>query len=126
MNKIVIELCTEDRARLDRLAELIEKLAEPVVTESYTILPQQGDVAVGAVKAAGEKVETIPEPQPEPQPEPAPVVSLADFQKAIVTRCAESPETKKKVQALVTKYADRVSNVPEEQRAQFLDELAKI
>lgn len=118
MNKIVIEFCAEDRARLDRISEALEKLAPVTVTldvpelgGSFDVLPQQDDVAVGAV---------------DPAPEAVPVISLADFQKAVVLRGAESPETKKKVVALISKYADCISNVPEDRRAEFLEELAKI
>ena len=56
---------------------------------------------------------------------PAPV-SLGDFQKALVTRCAESAETKAKVQALVHRYAESVSAIPEDKRPEVLAALAQI
>ena len=61
--------------------------------------------------------------------EPAPevkAVSLGEFQKAIVTRCAESPVMKAKVQALVHRYAASVSAIPEDKRSEVLAELAKL
>ena len=53
-------------------------------------------------------------------------ISLGEFQKAIVTRCAESVATKEKVQALVHKYAASVSAIPEDKRREVLAALDKI
>lgn len=62
-------------------------------------------------------------------PAPAPAVkpvSLAEFQKAITIRCAESAETKAAVRGLVQEYATSVSAIPEEKRSEFLAKLAAI
>ena len=118
MNRIVIELCAEDRARLDRLSEALEKLAPvnltlevPELGGSFAVIPQETEA---------------PMAEAAPTAEAAPAISLADFQKAVVLRGSESPEVKKKVVALISKYADCISNVPEARRAEFLEELAKI
>lgn len=93
-----------------------------------------------ATKAAGFPVEGTAHLEPTvaapvaPAPEPAPVelapevkpVSLGEFQKAIVTRCAESPVMKAKVQALVHRYAASVSTIPEDKRPEVLAELANL
>lgn len=112
MNRIVIELCAEDRARLDRLSEVLEKLAPVNLTLE---VPELGGF-----------FDVIPQEAEAPMAEAAPVISLAEFQKAVVLRGSESPEVKKKVVALISKYADCISNVPEARRAEFLEELAKI
>ena len=133
MNKIVIELCTEDRARLDAIIAGLEKF--PRVGLDLASGP---DFTVSAPAAEAHPIDAPvehfdppaadPEPavDPEPVPAPAPVVSLGEFQKAIVVRCAASPEMKKKVQALVKKYAESVSLVPEEKRAEVLAALAEL
>lgn len=114
-NKIVIELCAEDRARLDAIIDgLQNRSAAPVETLTT-------DFAA-----------SFPDPQPEPEPAPveapapAPVPSLAEFQKAITLRCAESAAVKTKVRALVNRFAPSVSEIPEEKRAEFLDLLSKL
>lgn len=114
-NKIVIELCAEDRARLDAIIDgLQNRSAAPVETLTT-------DFAA-----------SFPDPQPEPEPAPAevptpaPVPSLAEFQKAITLRCAESAAVKTKVRELVNRFAPSVSEIPEEKRAEFLDLLSKL
>ncbi len=132
MNKIVIELCEEDRQRLDmlfyRLGVLIERLPEPApVIEP----PQPLQInSLDPEHPADASVSHLDPPAPAPDPvdeAPAPApISLGEFQKAIVTRCAESAATKQKVQALVHKYAESVSAIPEEKRAEVLTALAEI
>lgn len=140
MNSIVIELCAEDRARLDKILKALENAAPRcdnclrLVADLSKPSPAEPDVGIidpNVAQALGAPEAPAPAPVraavPEaPAPVAAPVISLAEFQKVIVTRCAESPDTKKKVQALIANYADCVSNVPEERRAEFLEELAKI
>lgn len=136
MNKIVIELCAEDRQRLDLLLEtgrLIQaELQHRRESAEAARLPRMGQAPDGTVMIIPDHPADAPATHLEP-PDPAPVsapkakpVSLGEFQKAIVTRCAESLETKKKVQALVHKYADSVSAIPEDKRAEVLSALAEI
>lgn len=122
MNKIVIELCEDDRQRLDmlfyRLGVLIERLPAPApIIEPPPPLPVTPDPAVEHPADA-----TVSHFEP---PAPAPI-SLGEFQKVIVTRCAESADTKEKVQALIHQYADSVSAVPEAKRAEVLAALKEI
>lgn len=120
-NKIVIELAPDDRQRIDDLvgaltlvASVIGSATPPTMQMSPVVIPK----AEHPVDAPADHFDP---------PAPAPVpVSLGEFQKAIVTRCAESAETKKKVQALVHKYADSVSNVPQDKWSEVLTALAEI
>lgn len=131
MNKIVIELCEEDRTRLDRIISGLE------ILNAASAKVQMDNPAINAVAAehpAGESTThlepTVAAPDaPAPEPAPAPevkTVSKGEFQKAIVVRCAESPVMKAKVQALVHRYATSVSAIPEDKRAEVLAELAKL
>ncbi len=125
MNKIVFELCPEDRARLDSIIAGLAKIAAeaaPLVVEAKAgITPAAEEHPIDA------PVEHFDPPASDPEPEPeVPVVSLGEFQKAIVVRCAASPEMKKKVQALIKKYAESVSLVPEEKRTEVLAALAEL
>lgn len=138
MNKIVIELAAEDRKRIDELIAFAGLIAGELKSAAPGPVLMNG----AAFRAAAEHPADAPTthleppvaapaasiPQPatvEPTPEVKPV-SLGEFQKAIVTRCAESPAMKAKVQALVRKYADSVSNIPEGKRSEVLAELAKL
>lgn len=130
MNKIVFELCAEDRARLDDiiagLAALVPSGAMPEAAEALAekhpldapINHLEPPVAAPAAR--------VPDPAPvEPAPEVKPV-PLGEFQKAIATRCAESVAVKEKVRALVHKYAPSVGEIPEGKRPEVLAALAKL
>ena len=123
MNVIEFRLCDEDRARLDRVVAGLEAL----------VLQKQSELDDALIDATGvlanHPVEGAAHLEPPADPEPAPVVkpvSLSEFQKAIVTRCAESPVVKAKVQALIHRYAASVSAVPEDKRSEVLAELAAL
>lgn len=138
MNMIVIELCAEDRARLDDIIAGLAKVADaaaaeaaPLISEATALLAASAEHPADASTAHLEPPVAAPaasQPEPaavEPAPEVKPV-SLGEFQKAIVTRCAESAAMKSKVQTLVHKYAPSVSEIPEGKRADVLAELANL
>ena len=147
MNTIVIEFCPEDRARLDAIISGLERLAPAALSSvsmdrkgieiNFDSVPASDQapmvsiasgigVAVGKIPA-DDPVADLPADDPAPAADPAPApMSLEEFQKAVTVRCAESPETKKAVRALVKKYAASVSTIPEDKRSEFLTELAKI
>jgi hypothetical protein len=125
MNKIVFELCAEDRARLDAIIAGLQHLGGVPGAPDGVLHPADASTAHLEPPAAAPAA-SQPEPAPVvPAPEVKPV-SLGEFQKAIVTRCAESAAMKAKVQALVHKYAPSVSEIPEDKRAEVLAELAKL
>lgn len=111
MNQIVFELCPEDRARLDAIITGLSNLsaapAAPAPAPAPAAPADPADPAEGSAPTA------------------APV-DLAEFQKAITVRCAESPEIKKAVKAIVNRYAASVSTIPADKRSEVLAELAKI
>lgn len=131
MNIIEFKLCEEDRARLDRIATALEGLALQKQSELDDALLDKTGVLND--HPTGESVAHLEPPvaapaapvEPAPTPEVKPV-SLGEFQKAIVTRCAESPVMKAKVQALVHRYAASVSTIPEDKRSEVLAELANL
>jgi hypothetical protein len=126
MNVIEFRLCPEDRARLD---DIIRGLAALVPAGTMSDAAEALTHPADAPTAHLEPPTDLPAPAPAPDPVPAPAqkpISKGEFQKAIVTRCAESADTKKKVQALIHSYADSVSAIPEEKRAEVLAALAKI
>lgn len=138
MNVIEFKLCAEDRARLDAIiAGLQSRAAAPAEFQTHYMgkwdipaAPAEEHPADAPTAHLEPPVAAPAASQPEPPAvEPAPEVkpvSLGEFQKAIVTRCAESAAMKAKVQALVHKYAPSVSEIPEAKRPEVLAELAKL
>lgn len=128
MNTITIELCAEDRARLDRILDALT---------SHDCSRCANDVAkyvVGTLETAQEPAEA-PEPikeettQPEPEvvapaAEAAETVSLADIQKKVVALSAAGK--KAEVREIVTKYASRVSAIPVEHTAEVWQQLCAL
>lgn len=134
MNKIVIELCADDRQRIDELIAFAGLIAgelkrRPVVGldlaqgPDFTAPLQTEEVYVGHPVEGAAHLEPVIIEAPDSAPAP---ISLGEFQKVIVTRCAESADTKEKVQALIHQYADSVSAVPEAKRAEVLAALKEI
>lgn len=121
MNTITIELCAEDRARLDAIIAGLQAQA-PAVEAPAPVVETHAPVDFPVVDTS---VPWDPDPAPAPAPAAKPV-SLAEFQKAITIRCAESSEVKAAVRGLVQEYASSVSAIPEEKRPEFLAKLAQI
>ena len=53
-------------------------------------------------------------------------VSLAEFQKAVTQAVAKGPKQKAAAKEIINKYAASVSAVPEDKRAEVMEELSKI
>ena len=128
MNRIVIELSADDRHILEGLADAVTLLASVIGNAQprdvqEKIIAEENGPAPDPAEEHPVDASIIPFDPPAPAPVP---VSLGEFQKAIVTRCAESPDTKQKVQALVHKFADSVSAIPEDKRSEVLAALAQI
>lgn len=158
MNVITIELCAEDRARLDRLIAAMErKTCDKCVATVSEVLgqarvpasdPLQQKLADTLAKA-GEPTEApknathapsgvpaspnthpideeLPWAESAPAPVPVKEIDLAEFQKALTLRCAESEEMKARVRALLHEYGPAASKVPADKRAEVLERLAKL
>lgn len=141
MNTITIELCAEDRARLDRLTAALEKRVtqeEPITvsipnpsddyiqkTLAETLAKATPSETAGNEPQATEepaKAETLPKEEP-PKPvekteapvaEDKPAVTLPQIQQKVVQLCAADKGAKKpKVHAIVTAYSPTVSGLKE-------------
>lgn len=125
MNVIEFKLCAEDRQRLDEIIAFTGMIAAGMKSRAAAEHPADASTAhlepPVAAPAACQPEPAAVEPAPEVKP-----VSLGEFQKAIVTRCAESAAMKAKVQALVHKYAPSVSEIPEGKRSEVLAALSDL
>lgn len=131
MNNITIELCTEDRARLDRLAEALEALR---ASQLQPIEPDPVQAALAETLAKATKAQESPEnatgaaeaetlattPQEEEKPEaeaPAPAVSekkvtQADIRSLYVMLSASGK--KEEAKAIILPHASKISDIPDE------------
>lgn len=122
MNHITIELCTEDRARLDRILDALERVAP---RQLYAL--DLGTATEGAEnEPEAPKAETPKETQPEPekptQPEKtAPTVTVEDVRSKVIQ--LNGTGKKAEVFAIVKAYASKVTDIPADKLAEVLDKL---
>jgi len=139
MNKITIELCTEDRARIDALfqelvnvrrllagAETEAPKAEAPKAEApkaeapkaaEPVKPAEAPKAEAPKQAAPEPAPAAPAPKTEAAPE-APEVTVAELQAKVVelVNAGKKAETRE----IILKYAQNVGSIPAEKRAEVL------
>lgn len=145
MNTITIELCKEDRKRIDEVIAFLGLIVGELKSrgipvskelEAAVALPRMTQAEDGTVKLVKPDhpiegtahLEPIEAPAAENLPwETAPEpVSLAEFQKAVTQAVAKGPKQKASAREIINKYAASVSAVPENKRAEVMAELAKI
>jgi hypothetical protein len=155
-NTITIELCAEDRARLDRLTTALERLQPTTfITSDVEADPDQltiddvqqrladtmakVETPTEAPKNATEeaKAEALPIIPPEEEKptaeetaptEPAkPTVTLEQIQQKVVQLAAGNGGAKKaKVREIVNAYAKKVSDLPEDKWTEIWDKLTAL
>lgn len=123
MNTITIELCAEDRARLDKLQATMEQLAAKGVPATVTEAPKSEPTQEQLPEQVVIPEVVEPEKAPEPQTE-APKVSVNDVQRKVVE--LSQAGKKAEVRAIVKAYADKVSTIPEDKLAEVLQKLTAL
>ncbi len=110
-NTIIIELCAEDRARLDRLAEAMEKkTCDRCVSSAIECLKQPTELKT-------------PE-EPAAQPEPTKQVDRAELRAKVIELSAKG--FKEQTKDIVRVYAPTVSSVPEDKIAECYEKLVAL
>lgn len=111
MNIITIELCAEDRARLDRIISGLE-----AITGVAPVASNPDQVTLEEVIAETET--------PRPAAEEAAEVTLSDIQQKVVTLSAAG----KKAQAreIVKAYAERVTLLPKDKYVEVMGKLSAL
>lgn len=160
-NTITIELCAEDRARLDRLAEALERKtcdkcvaaaleykeavlaeaqADPIQQKLAETLAKASTPTEKPTEAAGEAKaepaqtadpieETTTQEDPAPAEEAKQTITVTQEQlqqKVMQLAAANSGALKAKVREIVNAYAKKVSDVPEDKRAEVWDKLTAL
>lgn len=120
MNTIIVNLCEEDRQRLDRIIAALERPAPKYehcandVAESADITPEEKPV----------EVQEAPKVEPKAEPE-QPSVGRADIQKKVVELSAAGK--KDSVRDVVLAYGNtKVSDIPEDKLAEVWQKLTSL
>ena len=114
MNTITIELCAEDRARLDSILEQLRQLNQ---------MPAVFD---GKEPEKKQQTATKQEPKQEPKQESAPTIQLTDLQTLVQELASPGSGKRDKVKALVKGYAERVSLIPEDKWPEVYEALTAL
>ena len=114
MNTITIELCAEDRARLDSILEQLRQLNQ---------MPAVFD---GKEPEKKQQTATKQEPKQEPKQESAPTIQLTDLQTLVQELASPGSGKRDKVKALVKGYAERVSLIPQDKWPEVYEALTAL
>lgn len=141
-NTITIELCAEDRARLDRLATALEARttsADPIQEQLAAVIASASTPtecpteATEAPKAdAAPIIQTEEEAPTEaeettPAETPEPAVTLEQIQQKVVQLAAGFGGSKKaKVREIINAYAKKVTDLPEDKWAEVWKKLTAL
>jgi hypothetical protein len=125
MNTIIVNLCEEDRQRLDRIIAALERPAPKCercaddVAEFVDDRLRQNGLEPQATE------DTAPEEKPAEEAKPEqPAVSRADIQRKVVELSAVGK--KEQVREVVKEYADRVSAIPEDKLVEVWQKLTAL
>ena len=124
-NHITIELCAEDRARLDRLAEALERrVCDKCVTAAIEFTKTTHET-----KTEPAPVEAPKEEETSPQEEPvtasaAPTVDRAELRAKVIELSAKG--LKEQTRDIVRAYAQTVTDVPEDKVAECYAKLVAL
>lgn len=126
MNTITIELCAEDRARLDNIIEALRGQAGGCSCTKVEA-PEQTAPAAAPEEPAPEEPEPAtelpfdPEPAAAPKEHAAQEVTTAELQSKVVQLV--SAGKKEETRAIVKAYAESVGQIPADKRAEVMAKL---
>lgn len=122
---VTVELCAEDRARLDSILEALKQPHVSPATKHGDVIIEEHVQLAQAVQeapvAAAEEKPTKNPPEAEKPAEAAPAPTEAEL-RSLVQKLVASGQ-RDAVKAIVQQYAARVSDVPEDKRAECIEQL---
>lgn len=122
MNHITIELCTEDRARLDRILEALERVAPRQLYALDLSAPLESPENEPQAPEAETPQETQTETKKPTEPKnEAPAVTVEDIRSKVLALTAAGK--KEELKAIIKDYAPKVSEIPADKLAEVLDKL---
>lgn len=127
MNTInmTIQLCEEDRRRLDVISDTMELIRLALTNgPSPAAAPANPEVDFAPEEETPGQM-SFEQPEPEIKDEPVvPWVTMADIQKKVVD--LSTAGKKNAVKAIIQEYAPKVSAISEDKYAEVLEKLAKL
>lgn len=124
MTTIQIELPQSLEAKLDKILNLLEGLGGISVAPARQEAQKAEPVNPVQEAQKAEPVKATTETQAPPASEPVKTYSKADVQQAVVK--ASAAGYKAQVREIVTKYAPRVSEIPEDKYGEVMDALSRL
>ena len=122
--KVTLELCAEDRKRLDDILEgLVRRCDSCVELVAQAPAKAEENTPESVQPVDGQPTPSEPEPTTESQEE-TPSVKREDIQKLVVTLSAAGK--KDQVREIVKAYADKVSTVPEDKLGEVFAKLSAL
>lgn len=120
---ITIELCAEDRARLDRLTAALEAARTPVVTEEnlFELADYETPEPVKEEQTPQETATVQNAPTEAELVHVVPTVTKQDILQKVIALCGAGKKAEAK--DVITTYADSVSDLPESALAEVWDKL---
>ena len=144
-NNITIELCKEDRQRLDEVVAFLGQLVGELKSQNAPVIMPQNQAQPAT---APQPVQNVPNPetvhpvdevsphgQPEPVAEPdelpwdttpTPKWTKADLTAKVQQLAAPGTGKREKVRAIVKSYAEKVGDIPEDKYAEVMDKLTAL
>ncbi len=121
---LTVELCADDRDRLDRILKALEGLQQPNCHSCV-------ETAVGMTKGLAELAEKAVTHEPVEEPEQAEAAATPTYTKddirAMVRTLAASDNPKlKQAKAIVKEYAVKVSEIPADKYDEVMDRLTEL
>lgn len=127
-NTITIELCAEDRARLDHinvnLTELIMRVMGNQAPDMGEVLQKAAPELAGKLAAqhpVADPFKELPKAEPVPFEQEAPQYKLEDIQQKVVALSASGK--KAEVREIVKSYAEKVSAIPADKFGEVMAKL---
>lgn len=118
--KVTLELCTEDRARLDRILAALENNGTPVAAPVA-----EPEKTTQKAPEAEPQVNTQPEPEaPKAEEKPTPKVTKDEIRAKVVSLV--NAKKKDQVFAIIKAHAESVTDLPEDKLAEVMAQLTKL
>lgn len=128
-NTIIFELCAEDRARLDAILEALQKAAPRCdnCVRLVTDICAAKDTPKNDAQEpeAAEPEQTQPENETPTEPKAEAVEVTEEDIRSKYMALAATPK-KKEAHALIKSYANKISEIPEDKRAELLEKLTAL
>lgn len=121
--KVTLELCAEDRTRLDRILAALE--ADAIL--AHHPAPVAVEAKKPIEKAPEEPKKAEPQPQPEPVKEeakPEPTVTKADIRTKVVALVGA--KKKAEVEQIIKAYAPSVTELPDDKLGEVMAKLTEL